>query len=403
METVYLKTFFTILLSGLLIIAGFNWFVDPYSLHKNPEIPGFNAIKADFVSFLRLTKAHTITHQKPTSIILGTSRAARGLSPDHRGWDGEQCYNAALPASSIYEALRYFQHANALNPLKQVLLSLELRSFDNVKPGAFSESRMAISAHGDRNRAFIFAYVSDVISTLLSYDALETSLRTIRFQGQLKKSLLDNGRYDRISVQFDHLKAFRLYTVSNYHRLIESRYDKNTTENNIANYDYFRTLLRAAHTNNIDLRLLISPSHAWFWETLRVSGLWPKFENWKRMLVQINDEEAVRAQALPFPIWDFSGYNSLTTEAVPSSSGNRHKMQWFWDPVHFKVKFGDLVLDRVFGYEGADEQVPENFGVLINTQNIESHLKNIQISGEYYQSTHSEDLKNIMSITSNGK
>jgi len=43
-------------------------------------------------------------------------------------------------------------------------------------------------------------------------------------------------------------------------------------------------------------------------------------------------------------LWDFSGYSSVTTEALPAS-GSHAEMEFYWDSSHFKDIVGDFVLD----------------------------------------------------------
>jgi hypothetical protein len=81
--------------------------------------------------------------------------------------------------------------------------------------------------------------------------------------------------------------------------------------------NYFRSLLDIVYRDNVDLRILISPSHARLWEAPDSVGLWKKFEQWKREMVQINEQQANKYGKTPFPLWDFSGYNTFTTEEVP--------------------------------------------------------------------------------------
>ncbi|MFC1932391.1 hypothetical protein ACFLXU_02005 [Chloroflexota bacterium] len=50
-------------------------------------------------------------------------------------------------------------------------------------------------------------------------------------------------------------------------------------------------------------------------------------------------------------------------------------MQWYWDSSHYKKELGDLMLDKIFNYHESGRIVPDNFGVLITSDNIERHLE----------------------------
>ncbi|NEQ62463.1 MAG: hypothetical protein F6K53_35770, partial [Moorea sp. SIO4A1] len=109
------------------------------------------------------------------------------------------------------------------------------------------------------------------------------------------------------------------------------------------------------------------------WESLRVTRLWPVFEEWKRRLVEIT------------PVWDFSGYNSITTEAISEEMKN------YWDSSHYREEVGDLILNRLFSYQA--HTVPEDFGVLITPDNVESHLGKVRNERESWAETNGDLVK----------
>ena len=74
-------------------------------------------------------------------------------------------------------------------------------------------------------------------------------------------------------------------------------------------------------------------------------------------------------------------------------------MQWYgFDSSHFNREAGDLVLDRVFNVASADSVVPNDFGVLLTSCNIDAHLVNIRAARELYRHNHSADVAEIESM-----
>ena len=69
------------------------------------------------------------------------------------------------------------------------------------------------------------------------------------------------------------------------------------------------------------------------------------------------------------PVWDFSGYNSITTQPIKPVMNN------YVDNSHYSPPIGAFVLNRVLSHNV--EQVPKDFGVLMTPDNIEQHLANI--------------------------
>ena len=112
-------------------------------------------------------------------------------------------------------------------------------------------------------------------------------------------------------------------------------------------------------------------------------------------MVTINEEEALHAGKTPFPLWDFSMYNDFTTEAVPAMADTQSIMHWWLESAHFKKELGDLILDMIFNYHRSGRSMPDDFGVLLNIENIDSHLQKIRIDRQQYRNSHPGDIAEI--------
>jgi hypothetical protein len=124
----------------------------------------------------------------------------------------------------------------------------------------------------------------------------------------------------------------------------------------------FKTTVNLCKQHNIDLKIFISPVHAAQLEAIRVAGIWSIFEQWKREISKV------------MPVWDFSDYNSITTEPISNDMKN------FFESVHYRKEVGDLILNRIFHYH--EETVPDDFGILLTAGNSESHLEKIRADRE---------------------
>jgi hypothetical protein len=159
--------------------------------------------------------------------------------------------------------------------------------------------------------------------------------------------------------------------------------------------EYVRLMVDFCREHHIDLRVFITPAHAHQMEISAAAGEWPKIEAGKRALVRMLAEDAARHPgAAAFPLWDFSGYSSVTTEPVPVA-GSRREMDFYWDSSHFKQGVGDWVLDRVFGTRDPDHPVPADFGVKLEPGTIDAAL--IRIRGDHaaYRNSHRDDVAEI--------
>ena len=381
------------LLLGAVAFA--NWLVDPYGIYLPPPIRGVNGNKPEFVAHLRLTHPYAIERLQPEGLILGTSRAGQGLSPTHRMWRGLNVYNAAYPSVSLYEMWRTLQHAQAIHPLRVVVLGLDNRVFyaDRDGNGTFSEARMRVDAANVRQHNFLSARLPDLAASLLSTDALLSSLRTVRFQNWSPLTLGSRGEWTRLSDSYDYEQAFRTMTSNTFERYRKYSAEPFVLERAV---EPLFEIMMLCHRERIDLKLLIPPAHAWHWEAMRIAGMQDRFDAIKRAIVATNQRAAKVANAAPYPVWDYSGYVGPNTEKLPET--HTAKMHWFWETVHFKPALGDRILDNVLAKVPNTEPGRDPYGAEIDVNNIEQHLVAWRQAQRNYEHTHSHDLAIIEAL-----
>lgn len=342
---------------NLLLIVLFNIFVDPYGVMNSPTRVGFNKIKPGKDTHVRLFKTIEVTRLRTKMIVLGSSRSEFGLDPKHPALLNYQpAYNLAITGANMYETRRYFQHAIANQPsLKKVVLGIDFFMFNTYRESQpdFRENRLQTTK----------LTLLDTFDVTLSLNALTASIETIRANRSAPNdigSFYPNG-----------LRDAKYYIQHTYQNKPYKLIFKKTIQDFLTRPDFYKryqlseaslndlkTIVNTCKQRGIKLEILISPSHASEWETIRVAGLWPIFEDWKRQVVKIE------------PVWDFSGYNSITTEPISNHMKN------YIDNSHYRKEVGNLVLNRIFHYQ--EETVPTDFGVLLTPANIEACLKKIR-------------------------
>jgi len=105
--------------------------------------------------------------------------------------------------------------------------------------------------------------------------------------------------------------------------------------------------------HRVQCRFFLSPLHA---DTLAAAyhlGLWPELERLKRALAGLG------------PIYDFTRYSHLIDE-------RRGPVVYWREPFHFSPALGELMQKALTGSRTAD--MPENFGAVIDAQNVEASL-----------------------------
>ena len=374
-----------------------NLLVDPFGIYDMPRIDGFNAIKVDVDKHIRLAKAVQVRNVLPKTVIVGSSRAMLGIPATDPLWSREKqpVYNLSLYGGYLYEAMRYFEHAVALGTVEHAVIVVDLWMFDRdweTRPG-FSEARFVVDPDGQPQTPDD----TEILKTLFSLDTFRSSLRTVGRQDRDDILIQGaDGTSDWRSAegwlrtkeghrpQFGYME--HMFATTAWWPEPGRRWAVTDPNDPNSPLQFFRRMIRTSYEKSISSRIVISPSHARIWEVIHAGGLWFTWENWKRALVAIVDEEAERAGKPPYKVWDFSGYNAITTERVPNT---QELMQWYWDGSHFKQSVGRLILARMF--DATDVDVPSDFGVVLSRVSIEHELARIRDARETYLTTHKQD------------
>ena len=402
----YVLFFFLCVMSFSILFGGFNLLIDPFGIYRVLEIEGLNTEKPVAYKHARLHKTFALARLRPSGLILGSLRAQRGLDPAHPGWKTSPVYNVGLVSSTIFELHDYLVFAQEIHPLKQVVVALDLFNFNvNWRRPAEADSRR-VKDYG--SVPWLIFRLRDLVNTLLTYDALISSLVTIAWQNEGCRSLIGldgmvSSRDKECAVtQLGHRRLFQLieWKFLNVWR-IYSNFELRDEKSGRSTLEVVTNMVADARRWGIDLRFIISPVHARQLEVLRRAGVWLQFEDWKRELVAILAADAARhPDGQDFPLWDFSGYNSITRATVPAADQTEARLWSYWEGSHFTKAVGDMVLDRVLVHESRERSIPQDFGVRLGSANIDVHLRNIRAAGEQYRNAHSDDLREIEIIAS---
>jgi hypothetical protein len=369
----------------LTLLAGFNFFVDPYQLLGAPPIEGVSARKTLLFSKLGLTKPYAFYGSDHTSLILGSSRAALAIDPAHPSLAGASFYNYAIPGARPRQDYEKLRAAIATRSIHRVIYCVDFftfNSFDGMPPDYIMEFSNRQSRHDSlwSNASFLHQVLNDYGTALWSYAAIRDSIGTLKGQKAAESGtlfythLLENGL-----VQIDYGRGlpqaglFQVveqgYLQSNWFPAEYRRFSlRRTDASSDFPLDDFSSLLRLAHENNIELTVVILPVHARLLELLDYAGLWPYFEYWKRQLVAINEATAAELNRAPFNIWDFNGYYPIATEPV-STDIDAKPLQWMYDSSHPSVNTGNRILDIIAG------NVPADFGGILSSENLDDWLR----------------------------
>lgn len=374
----YNLTLLALILFNLTLIALFNRGIDPYGIWDSPVFLKVNKVKPQKDKQVKLFKAIEVNKIEPKIIFLGSSRTEFGLDPRHPALksNGEH-YNLGITATNMYEGMRYFEHAIAAQPdLKTVIVGIDFLMFNEFNPNKanFRDERL------ETNRIIL----PDYLSTLWSLNAFTASLKTIKTNIKEPKA---TGFYDDRGMRYPEYYIRHIYFNLSPKPISQKLLRQFQNESHLhKNYqlssthlEHLQKIVDICKKRGIELKIFISPAHAAQWDSIRSAGLWSVFEQWKREVIKLA------------PVWDFSGYNSITTEPIRG-----RRMKNYIESSHYRKEVGDLVLNRMFDYRA--ETVPEDFGVLITPENIEAHLEKIRSDREAWAKDNSDWVEFIESL-----
>jgi hypothetical protein len=354
----YLIALAAMFFGGTLVIMGLLWLADPFAIYRPPVLAAFNAEKpAEVVKLLgRRFKPGDIAREKPQFLILGTSRAERGFDMDDP-WLGPGWYNASLNEGTPYEALRLLQHANAINPVRHVVILINLKEYsdsDLRKRSDFPDDRLAVDAQTNVQH---FAPLATMEDALLGWTSLEWGWRTVMVNDHVQDgpALPIDAIYHHGGLTEQGWKASQTFTGHRqmFHWIetagIMPFYQGMSRDPlrimDSPGWHAFTALLACCRDHGIAIDVAFAPEHARALYLIHATGLWPDLEAWKSAVV-----EAVRQGPPTWTLWDFSAVNEIA-EALPPADDTSESMLYWRDTLHFRPLLGHRILAAVLGHQ----------------------------------------------------
>jgi len=376
--------------SSVLVIGSvttLNYLVDPYLTHQwqTPQVqrlqPGQEKLSA-------WGKTYALARFKPTVLYVGNSRTELGLPTGATAFAGQHVFNGALSGASLGDAIAMVRHAARVGRLKTVVWGIDAPSF-SMEIGNTDFDR-ALVADGP-----LYLWRRGLINArrALSFDMTADSIRLLRgtFGGACHSSLALYGQRDSACVR-ERIDGRGGTAAAVAPRVREFIRGAGPSADATAALDRSVAALCKAGTA---IRLYINPTHAMTIDGLYWAGKWPAMEAWQTGLAELGRRQ--RSSGCDLRIHDFSGFNSVTTEAVPQVS-KQTDMQYYWETSHYRSNVGAMILARMFG-RGAQ---PEDFGVELRSDNVAGHLARMRAARDRYHGDHPEETSIVRALVAAG-
>lgn len=356
------------------IIAGFSVYLNPYEVFRDTHLYGVRE------SGSRLRTAYSILYRKPKGLILGTSTAS-SLSPRHPGWsqEAQPVIYANNNYAMFYENLRNFQHAEAIQPIKQVVFDLFFDNCINTNTYSrdFTDKRLAARVSNEKIPAINYAVnlMPDIHEALFSTAA-------ISYTGDFLSTKLKIKRH----IPSEPIPEEQI--LAKYQQTFQPNYPicNQFFQNREKIIHRMKLLLDTARENETELKMFTSIFHARRMKNIQKTTCWEPYKEWLKDMVElVAEDNAANPDKVQFEIWGFSQYNEITMEEITDLDENyKSKMKWFRDGLHSRDELGNLVLDRIFDYHDPNRTLPDNFGLLLSPENLDSYINELENGLEQY-------------------
>ncbi|MGK5073372.1 hypothetical protein [Janthinobacterium sp. ZB1P44] len=374
----YVIGFFACVFLALGAVSLLNYQVDPYLLHQwdSPLVQRPRQLNEKLGAW---AKTYAVARYRPAIIYIGNSRTELGLPTGVRAlFDGKSIFNSAVSGASIGDAIRLAEHAARVSRVETMVWGIDAPTFSLDMGAARVEDSLTGARHG------FFAQRALVnLKRGLTLDMTEDSVRILTGNAGdvCRSNLALYGQRDETCT----IKGIRhwLGTAEAIPvRLQEFGDGLGPTPSSTPALD---ASIGKLCRGGLRLRMYINPTHALTLYALHWRGKWDAMQAWQRGLVQVVERH--RRQGCDVRLYDFSGFNSITTEATPLVSG-KPDMQYYWEVSHYRDNVGRLILARLFG---GDTPPPADFGVELTQTNVDAHHAATRAARERYRVEHARE------------
>jgi hypothetical protein len=333
----FIKLFFLSALTVILGAGAINYYIDPYwtfshsnYLNSVQNAPNERQQKSNYLYF---------RDKSYDSLLLGSSRVTFFNQYDFKNLNTFN-YSFSLAMPKEYEP--YIEFAKKCNKkdFKYIFIGVDFfgsnGNFDN-----------------NTNPKEIFKNTTSCcyrVKMLFSIDALHTSLFNIKASLQR-----DYGKrsYDR-----DNITYTSKISPQKVEKIVENEKVKNY-QGDILHFKYnenYKEIFKSIKAKNPNSKIVIftTPTSSFYLKKIFSMGLKDEYKRWLRELVEVNGE-----------IYHFMDFNTITD----------HYENYFIDYHHLQPRFTTLIVDRVLGLK--NENLPHDFGKVLNRENIEKYLDKI--------------------------
>lgn len=321
-------------------VALFNYYIDP--MWCFPHANRHNSVQADIEDRQQKTNYLTYGDKKYDTLIIGNSRVKMMCQYEF----SPGAFNYAVNGMTPKEYRAYIDYAKKMNGKDFDTIVIGL-SFAMTNKYFEYPSNHEPTFYFDNANRFPYRYV-----LLLSGDILSRSWAN--FKHALKKDITVS--FDRNTVE--HINKSRINLRD--HLRFDLTDTRDTYRSRYVYLEEFRSILEGIKKDNPKTKFIVftTPVSEPLYSAVVTEGRWPEYRRWLKEIVDVFGE-----------VHHFEYLNSVT----------RDYHRYFMDGHHYFPETASMMIHRIKGV--ADPKVPADFGMLVNSSNLEEKLREIEAAG----------------------
>lgn len=368
----------------LAFLVLLNYMVDPYYIHQwdSKLMDRLNPAQQKIMPW---AKTYAAYRYQPEVVYLGSSRTEIGLPAESPLFSGKRVFNLALSGASVGDAINMLRHTSFFHRPEIVVWGLDYGWQFREKTGNtdFTSELVAKGPYYPFWRTLV--NIKRSISMAMTVDTLKILLG---YSEQSCRSLLASFGH-KSSQCLEIIMRNEGGTEKAFTEVLKKKEPLGNPEDVPATIQLLDQAISEYCRQGTVFRLYIQPIHALaelsYWSTLE-----DDLDTWKRALVQMTDTQ--RQAGCNIELFDFSGFNSITTEDIPQITG-KADMQHYWEQSHYRGEVGLKILEDLFAAGGREEG--NSFGVLLRGDTIEEHLRDFHRKRHQYLVDHPQETGGI--------